>query len=206
MTVHTVSLFSFHIHRSQRGQFPKITSIVTVHINGRCHGLGRNSDVGVLSPRTSGQDLTGSRVFTEGIKIRRGCQGRSWWQKNRRQIQMQREDSTLTRTAEGSPGRNRGRRPPSACGLSLGLWGQGSTDSGHPHRRPRRHFFFPRGGGQGAGNFKRLLITSIIDRVSMVLFCLFLSWEFCSNFQKIYIRTYTQQPGKVQEVVNFCVM
>lgn len=183
MTVHTVSLFSFHIHRSQRGQFPKITSIVTVHINGRCHGLGRNSDVGVLSPRTSGQDLTGSRVFTEGIKIRRGCQGRSWWQKNRRQIQMQREDSTLTRTAEGSPGRNRGRRPPSACGLSLGLWGQGSTDSGHPHRRPRRHFFFPRGGGQGAGNFKRLLITSIIDRVSMVLFY-FWAGSFVHIFRK----------------------
>lgn len=36
--------------------------------NGRCHGLGWNSDVGVLTPRTSGRDLTGSRAFTEGIK------------------------------------------------------------------------------------------------------------------------------------------
>lgn len=28
-------------------------------------------------PRTSGRDLTGSRVFTKGIKLRRGRQGRS---------------------------------------------------------------------------------------------------------------------------------
>lgn len=156
MTVHTVSLFLFHMHRSQIGQFAKITSVVTFHINGRCHGIAWNSDVGVLNPSTSGQDLTGSRVLTEEIKLRRGCQGRSWstgltswWPKNnRRQIQMQREDGALRRTAEGGLGRNRGRQPPSACGLSLGLWGRHGA-SGHPHRRPQRHLFFPRGGGGG---------------------------------------------------------
>ena len=70
MTVHTLSLFSFHIHRSGKGRFPKITSVVTVYINGRCRGLGWNSDVGVLIPRTSGRDLAGTRVFTKGVQFK----------------------------------------------------------------------------------------------------------------------------------------
>ena len=36
--------------------------------NRHCRVLDWNSDVGILTPNTSGRDLTGSRAFTEGIK------------------------------------------------------------------------------------------------------------------------------------------
>ena len=127
---------------------------------------------------------------------------------------MQGEEGAPRRTAEGGPGRSRRGRTPSAIGLrtesppavSDSVCGAFPAAWGHPHRRPRRHLFFPRGVGRCGVDFKRLLITSMLDRVSVVLFCLFLSWEFYSNFHKIYTCTHTQQSGKVQEVVNFCVL
>ena len=78
---------------------------------------------------------------------------------------MQREDGALRRTAEGGLGRNRGRRPPSACGLSLGLWGSHGR-LGAPTRKTTKASLLSPGRGRWGGNYKRLLITSIIDRVS----------------------------------------
>ena len=139
---------------------------------------------------------------------------------NRTNILMAKEQETDTDAGgRGRPqadGRGRPREEPTrpnpacnpapdgidACSFRLGLWGLPGCLGAPTQKTTKASLLSPRGGV----DFKRLLITSMLDRVSVVLFCLFLSWEFYSNFRKIYTCTHTQQSGKVQEVVNFCVL
>lgn len=148
MTVHTVSLFLFHMHRSQIGQFAKITSIVTVHINGRCHGLAWNSDVGVLNPSTSGVHW--------GNQVKKRLSGKVLI--NRTNVLMAKEQET-DRDAEGrrrpqADGRGRPReepRPPTPVCLRFKPWSVGpSRPPGGTHTEDHKGISsFPGAAGGG---------------------------------------------------------
>ena len=167
MTVHTLSLFSFHIHKSAKGRFPKITSVVTVYINGRCRGLGWNSDVGVWSPAPLDGTWLGVGSSPRESSLRRGLSGQVLI--NRTNILMGKEQETDTDAGgRGRPqadGRGRPREEPTrpnpacnpapdgidACIFRLGLWGLPGCLGAPTQKTTKASLLSPRGGAGWGG-------------------------------------------------------